>query len=93
VRGYGIDLDDPHAVAHIALMQGGRVLVLGRMTRMRTATARALGRPDIAKRRFGFSVDLTPDFDCARGPVEARLIMADGRVVIAPQRPDAAICR
>jgi exopolysaccharide production protein ExoZ len=93
VRGYGIDLDDPHAVAHIALMQGGRVLVLDRMTRMRTATARALGRPDIAKRRFGFSVDLTPDFDCARGPVEARLIMADGRVVIAPQRPDAAICR
>jgi exopolysaccharide production protein ExoZ len=93
VRGYGIDLEDPHAVAHIAVMQGGRVLVLDRMTRMRTATARALGRPDVAKRRFGFSVDLSPDFDCARGPVEARLIMADGRVVVAPQRPEAAICR
>lgn len=93
VRGYGIDLDDPHAVAHIALVQGGRILVLDRMTRMRTATARALGRPDVAKRRFGFSVDLPPDFDCAGGRVEARLIMADGRMVLATQRPDATICQ
>lgn len=92
VRGYGIDLDDPHAVAHIAVMQNSRVLALDRMTRMRSATARDLGRPDIAKRRFGFSVDLPADFECRQGPLEARLVMTDGRVVTVAQRPGATIC-
>lgn len=92
IRGFGIDLGAPTLVSHIALMQNGRTIAFDAMTRMRTATAKALGRPDIASRRFGFSLSLPADFDCRRGQVEARLVLNDGRVATVLQPPGATIC-
>lgn len=85
VRGYGIDLDKPRLVSHVAILQGGKVLAVDRMRRMRVATARELARPDLAAIRFGFAVILPASLDCGAGPLEARFVLDDGRVVpIAP---------
>lgn len=92
IRGYGIDLGNPTLVSHIALMQNGKAIAFDAMTRMRTATAKALGRPDIGSKRFGFSLSLPADFDCRQGPVEARLVLNDGRVATVTQAPGITIC-
>jgi peptidoglycan/LPS O-acetylase OafA/YrhL len=93
VRGYGIDLDRPALATHIAIRQAGNLLAIDRMRRMRVATARNLGRSDLERRRFGFSLFLPTDLSCARGALDAVFIFEDGRAVpIAPGQL-ATICR
>ncbi len=93
VRGYGVDLGQPRLATHIAIRQGGDLVAIDRMRRMRVATARELGRPDLEGRRFGFAIMLPADFDCAKGPPEAVFIFEDGRATPLPPGPLATICR
>lgn len=81
VRGYAIDTAAPDDVAHIALEQAGALVGFDRMTRMRPREARAAGRADLAKVRFGFGVVTTDPLDCSRGPVTAKIILSSGTVV------------
>ncbi len=93
VRGYGIDLLQPGLEAHFAVRQNNKVLVVTGMRRMRVATARALGRPELESLRFGFMVFLPKDLDCAKGPLEGILVLEDGRSTVIPSEPLAAVCR
>lgn len=92
VRGYAIDPDRPNLVVHAAILQNGRVLMIDRTRRMRTALARSLSRPDIANIRFGFVLTRTEPLDCSAGPLEARAIFQDGRVVAISPGPLAEFC-
>lgn len=92
VRGYGVDVEKPFLVSHVALRQAGRTLVLQRLTRMRAATADALARPDLRKLRFGFSVALPGDLDCSAGMIEPFLLLEDGRSLPIPQGELARLC-
>lgn len=92
VRGYGIDLDRPKLAAHFAIRQGRTIIAITAMTRMRVAVARSLGRPDIESMRFGFSLFLPKDLDCAKGPLEGVLVLEDGRPVVIAPGPLSRIC-
>ena len=93
IRGYAVDLDQPGRPIHIALRQGGDIIAFDRMRRMRTATAKALGREDIARYRFGFSVIVPADFDCREGRIEALLLLDDVGAVPLSSGALAPICR
>lgn len=93
VRGYGIDLDRPDLATHVAIRQGGDLIAIDQMRRMRVATARELGRTDLESRRFGFAIILPPAFDCARGKPDAVFIFEDGRAVPLPPGALATVCR
>ncbi|MBX9909493.1 MAG: acyltransferase [Beijerinckiaceae bacterium] len=92
VRGYGVDLEQPRLATHIAIRQGGDLVAIDRMRRMRVATARELGRKDLESQRFGFAIMLPADFDCAKGPPEAVFIFEDGRATPLPPGALATVC-
>jgi peptidoglycan/LPS O-acetylase OafA/YrhL len=92
VRGYGVDLDQPEMATHIAIRQGGDLVALDRMRRMRAATARELGRADLESRRFGFAIILPIEFSCGKGKPEAVFVFEDGRAVPLAPGPLATIC-
>jgi hypothetical protein len=92
VRVYGVDLDQPALATHIAIRQGGDLVAIDRMRRMRVATARELGRADLESRRFGFAIMLPTGFSCAGGKPEAVFVFEDGRAVPLAPGPLATIC-
>ncbi len=92
LRGYAIDLAKPDVVAQVALRQDGRVVALAERPRLRPDVAATLGRPDIAKVRFGFVMALPEAFDCQGGQPELVAAFADGRAIALPREPLAALC-
>ena len=93
IRGYAVDLDRPARMVHIALRQNGQVIAFDRMRRMRSATAEALNRKDISRRRFGFSLILPAEFDCRQGRPDAVLALDDIGAVVLPSGALDPICR
>ncbi len=92
IRGYAIDLDQPRLALHVAIVQNGRVLAIDRMRRLRAAIARGMNRPDIAGVRFGFVLTLPSAPDCGAGPLQARAVFEDGRVIGIEPGPMADFC-
>lgn len=93
VGAYGVDLDRPSLGAHVALLDGGRVVDIAAARRFRAALARELGRPDLAGKRLGFRLEAPAGYRCGAGGLEAALILDDGRVYRLPAPELAAICR
>lgn len=93
VAAYGVDLDHPSLGAHFAILDQGRVVDIAQARRFRPEVARALGREDLARRRIGFWLGAPAGARCAGERLEARLILADGRVFRVPDAPLAALCR
>ncbi len=92
LRGYVIDLDRPEIAAQVAFRQNGRVVTWAERPRLRPDIATALGRPDIAKRRFGFAIVLPEPLDCQGGQPELAAAFDDGRAVSLPREALDAVC-
>ncbi len=92
LRGYVIDLDRPDIPAQVAFRLNGRLITWAERPRLRPDIAAALGRPDIAKRRFGFAIALPEAVDCRNGQPELVAAFADGRAVSLPRESLDAVC-
>jgi len=92
LRGYGIDSAAPDEDSHVAIEQKGEVIGFDRMRRMRPRIAEEAARPDLKSYRFGFSLVTLGRFSCANGPLSAKLILSDGRVVPIVSPTLDAIC-
>ena len=56
VVGWAVDLSAPDAIAHLVLACRGEIVAIGRPQRLRPDVAAARDRPDLARRRIGFTL-------------------------------------
>lgn len=66
VNGWSVDLSNPTAVSHLAVVCGGKVVALARPQRFRPDIAAKLARPELRKGRIGFQASFATQ-DCAEG--------------------------
>lgn len=92
LRGYGIDSAAPDEDSHVMVEQNGQPIAFDRMRRMRPRIAIEARKPELKSYRFGFSVVTFGRFNCANGPLSAKLILSDGRVVAIESPTLETIC-
>ena len=84
VAGWAVDLAAPGARFHLAIVCDGRIATMASPTRLRPDVAAALSRPDLRRRRLGFSV-IVPDGACPQGaPLSPVFIDPAYRLLAAP---------
>jgi exopolysaccharide production protein ExoZ len=92
LRGYGIDSAAPDEDSHVMVEQNGKPIGFDRMRRMRPRIAIEAQKPELKSYRFGFSLVTFDRFSCANGPLTAKLILSDGRVVAIESPTLETIC-
>jgi peptidoglycan/LPS O-acetylase OafA/YrhL len=90
VAGWAVDLDAPDARFHLAIVCDGRIAAMASPTRLRPDVAAGLSRPDLRRRRIGFSLIFSASA-CPKGaPLSPVFVDPAYRLLAAPPVTPAA---
>ena len=84
VAGWAVDRAAPDARFHLAIVCDGRIAAMAIPTRLRPDVAAGLSRPDLRRRRIGFSL-IVPASACPKGaPLSPVFVDGAYRLLAAP---------